>query len=275
MAKNASRVRVALTGSVWYNPDLNATIPSDLTTDPTSLGYADLGYTTADGVTFTLSREIEGIDGWQTSEILRQLVTAEPKQAEFVLRQLGRDEWLATNGGTITEQGTGIYRWEPTTGQIPEGILLIDFDDLGKEYRFGFRRAQQTAEVQFSLVRNDAVNLPNTWTAVQPFNADDKAFFMDTNDPAFAPTSAATTPRLDTITPADQAIGESIYLQGVRFTGMTGVTVDGTAVVSPTLVNDGLIEAIIPAGVTTGSPVPVVVTTASGTGTQTYTVSAA
>ena len=267
---------MALTGSIWYNPDLNAAIPDDLTVDPTTLGYTDLGYTTADGVTFTLSREIEGIDGWQTAEILRQLVTAEPKQAEFVLRQLGRDEWLATNGGAVSElgSGTGIYRWEPKTGEIPEGVLLIDFDDMGHDYRFGFRRAQQTGEVQFQLVRNDAVNLPNTWTAVQPYNADLTSFFMDTNDPAFAPSAAAVLPQIRSVTPPGQAVGEHIYIEGVRFTGMTGVTVDGKPVVGPVLVHDGLIDATIPAEVTTGDPVPVLVTTAAGSDSETYTVSA-
>lgn len=183
MAKDATKVRVALTGSIWFNPSLSAIIPTSLTADPTLNGFADLGFTTADGVQFTLGKEVQAIDGWQTTDILRQIVTSEPKSCSFTLRQLAREEWLATMGGTITTTA-GVHRWEPDTSQIVEGILLVDFEDGDNNYRFGFRRAQQTGEVQFSLVRSDAVNLPNTWTALQP--ATGKAMFMDTDDPAFA-----------------------------------------------------------------------------------------
>ena len=55
---------------------------------------------------------------------------------------------------------------------------------------------------------------------------------------------------------------------------MTGVTVDGKPVVGPVLVHDGLIDATIPAEVTTGAPVPVLVTTAAGSDSETYIVSA-
>lgn len=275
MAKDSNKVRVPLTGSVWYSSNLAATIPDDLTTDPTINGFVDLGYTTADGVTFNLGREIEGIDAWQTSEVLRQLVTSEPKSASFTLRQLGRDEWLATNGGSITTLGSGVYRWEPAAGAIPEGILLVDFVDGTKNYRFGFRRAQQTAEVEFNLVRNDALNLPNTWTAIQPTDPAVKSFFMDTDDTAFAASAALSDdPVIESITPAGQAIGEHVYIEGVRFTGLTGITIDSEAVVSPVLVNDGLIDATIPAAVTTGVGVDVVVTTDKGSVTAVYVVSA-
>lgn len=187
MAKNATQVRVALTGTVWFNTDLNAVIPDDLDAPPA--GYLDLGYTTDDGVTFTLGKETEDIMGWQTSDVLRKLVTSEPKSAAFTLRQLSRDTWLATAGGALTltkaaaGQDPAVYRWEPTAGEVVEGVLLIDFEDEGINYRFGFRRAQQTAEIEFALVRGDAVNLPNEWTALTP--ASGAAFFMDTDDPAF------------------------------------------------------------------------------------------
>ena len=187
MAKNATQVRVALTGSIWFNSDLNAAIPDDLDTPPA--GYVDLGFTTDDGVTFTLSKETEDIMGWQTGDVLRKLVTAEPKSAAFTLRQVSRDTWLATNGGTITltraaaGEVPAVYRWEPTQSEVVEGVLLIDFEDDGINYRFGFRRAMQGAEVEFQLVRGDAVNLPNEWTALAP--ASGAAFFMDTDDVAF------------------------------------------------------------------------------------------
>ena len=194
MAKNAQEVRVALTGSVWYRKQLTGTIPDlDATAaEMTAAGFVDLGYTTTDGVTFNFGREVENIEGWQTSLPLRRLVLAEPKSAAYVLHQTNRDTWLASMGGTVTEltpavdDDPAVYRWEPDEGQIIEGVLLVDFSDQGREYRFGFRRAQQAAEVEFQLTRTAAVNLPNTWEALALSGAQ-KSFYMDTNDPAFAP----------------------------------------------------------------------------------------
>jgi len=189
MAKNATQVRVALTGSIWFSNNPNATIPGDLTTPP--LDFVDLGYTTTDGVTFTLSKETEDIEGWQSGDVLRRLVTAEPKMAAFQLAQVSRDTWLAAMGGTITQTRAqngaipAIHRWEPSAGVLPEGILLIDFVDGSLNYRFGFRRAQQSAEVEFQLVRNAAIKLPQEWTALAPASGQ-ASFFMDTDDPAFA-----------------------------------------------------------------------------------------
>ena len=191
MALDATKVRVALTGHIYFQPEGKTPLE-----DPTDLsapaGAIDLGYTTEDGVTFTFGREVEEIMGWQSMDPLRKLVTSEPKTAAFTLRQLERNTWMSTMGGKITDlsgAGSGgkekTYRWEPVVGEIPTGRLLIDMDDLGIVYRFGFRRAQNTAEIEFSLVRNDALNLPNEWSAVA--TKDGKpAFFMDTNDPAFA-----------------------------------------------------------------------------------------
>ena len=194
MAKDPTKVRVALTGNVWYEPSLSATIVTDPTEPPTTTAV-NLGYTTADGVTFSFSRETVDIDGWQTADPLRILVTNEPRSCSFTLRQTDRGTWLATMGGTVVESvpaaggEPAVYRWEPTVGKLPEGMLFIDFEDVTSAgvtvvYRFGFRRAAQSETVEFNLVRTDAVNLPNNWRALQP--ATGKAMFMDTNDAAFA-----------------------------------------------------------------------------------------
>ena len=183
MAKNSKQVRVALTGSVFHLPTPITTLPASLTTAP--VGAVDLGWTTPDGVTFTLGREVEGIDAWQTPNLLRQLVLSEPKSMGFTLRQLAREQWLATMGGTFEEiTAGGFNRWVPAAGKLIEGTIMVDFKDGDFNYRFGFPLAQQTAEVEFSLVRNDAINLPNTWTAIEPATGL-PVMWMDTDDPAF------------------------------------------------------------------------------------------
>lgn len=185
MAKDATRVRVALTGSIWV-ADEGTTIPADVEKAP-GAGFTDLGYTSEDGVTFTIGRETTDIAGWQTRDPLRRLLTAEPKTVAFTLRQLERATLLSTLGGTVTETGTGtgLYRWEPDEGEIPTKVLLIDFEDGDYRYRFGFRRAQNLAAVEMQLVGNAAVDLPNEWSALAA-GGTTKSWFIDTNDPAFA-----------------------------------------------------------------------------------------
>lgn len=200
MSKDPTRVRVALTGNVWFESDLTATIQSNIMQPPTATAK-DLGYTTDDGVTFSIARETNEIPGWQAMEALRVLVTAEPRSAQFTLRQMERQSWLTTMGGKVTElvaavpadpgpAALAIYRWEPDIGKLPEGMLFIDMDDelpsgVQVRYRYGFRRATQSDAVEFNLKRTDAVNLPNTWKALAPVGGL-KSFYADTNDPSFA-----------------------------------------------------------------------------------------
>ena len=198
MSKDPSKVRVALTGNVWYDKNLSASIVTDITVAPTATAV-NLGYTTPDGVTFTVARNVIDIDGWQTPDALRKLVDSQPRSCAFVLRQTERDLWLATMGGTVTEIAAAVagppakaavYEWVPDEGKLPEGMIFVDFDDelpdgTDVRYRFGFRRAAQSEAVEFNLRRTDAVNLPNNWSALAV--ASGSAFFMRTNDPAFAP----------------------------------------------------------------------------------------
>lgn len=185
MAQNASRVRVALAGRIWA-ADEGTTVPADIDTPP-GVGYTDLGFTNEDGVVFTIGRDTQDIAGWPSRDPLRRLVTAEPKTAAFTLRQLDRETWVNSLGGTLTESGvgTGLWRWEPDEGDIPTKVILVEFEDGDLKYRFGFRRAQNLAAVEFSLVNNDAVNLPNEWSALA-VGGGVKSWFMDTDDPAFA-----------------------------------------------------------------------------------------
>lgn len=182
---NAEEVRVALTGHIYFLP-LGTEVPPDLEVPENAV---DLGYTTEDGVTFNIEKETEDIMGWQSTDPLRRLVTSEPKSCTFTLRQLSRDTWLSTMGGEVQKTGD-VFRWEPDQGKQVEGVILVDFIDNDITYRFGFRRAAQSAAVEFTLVRNDAVNLPNEWTALATKDGS-KPFFMDTNDEAFDETSSA------------------------------------------------------------------------------------
>ena len=279
MSKNASNVRVALTGSVWYEPNLAATVATDVMDPPTPTAV-DLGFTTPDGVSFSFEREVEDLDGWQTSDSLRLLVNKDVRSCSYVLRQTDRATWLAAMGGVVSVLvpaaggDPAVYRWEPDEGKLPEGKVWIDFDDelpdgTAVRYRFGFRRAANKETVEFQLVRTDALNLPNSWQALATTNGE-KSFYVDTNDPAFGPTTGV--PVISSALPSGQAVGDSLVLTGARFTGMTAVTIDGATVINVDVISDSQIVLVIPA--TVSGTAPIIVTNAAGASTA-YTYAAA
>jgi len=186
MALDATQVRVALTGHVFFGPGV--------TTDPTGFsvagaltGFKELGYTSDDGVSFSIGKEVEEIPGWQSMDPLRLLVTAEPKSASYTLKQLNRDNWAATFGGTFTTEGVApneMTRWEPNDAEIVDGFFVVEFLDDGVTYQIGFRRAMNAANVEFAFVRSASVDLPHEMRALAA-GAGKKPWFLLTNDPAF------------------------------------------------------------------------------------------
>lgn len=196
MAKNRKQVRVALTGSVRV---ASASTPEPLTLETAKTDGVDQGFTTSDGVSFSFSREIEEIDSWQGKAALRKIVTETPSGVSFTLRQTNADTLTNTLGGTIevitpADELTGtpaVVRWEPDLEQLAEKRVVVSFSDGAIEYVFVFRAATQNAEVEFSLVKNDALNLPNEWAAIEAEDGK-KPVYLLSNDPALVPVT--TTP---------------------------------------------------------------------------------
>ncbi len=271
MAQDATQVRVALSGHVWYEPNLAATILTTLGSAPTATAV-DLGFTTDEGVTFTIARSTTDIPGWPSVDPLRIIVESEAKNASFGLRQFSRDQWLASMGGAITTSG-GVHRWEPDEGSVIEGMIFIDMVDDDINYRFGFRRAMQAAEVSFSLVRGDSLILPNDWRSLAA-GGGAKSWFMDTDDPNFAP---ATQPVIQSVLPAGAAVGGEVLITGTRLgtsgSDITALTIDGISVVDKVWISPTQVIATIPAGVSGAAAV--ILTTTSGGASASFAYTAA
>lgn len=182
MAKDATKVRVALTGTV-YVADEGATVPADITVSPNA-SWLDLGYTTEDGVTFSVEQETEDIPGWQSLEPLRTVVTAEPKAFNFTLRQLERVSFVTAFGGSVATLGANNYKWTPpAAGSQPVKSYIVEFEDGSLKYRFVYRRTQQQGARELNFVRSNAVNLPLDYKVLA---ASPETWHVQTNDPAFA-----------------------------------------------------------------------------------------
>lgn len=158
-SKQPTHVTVAGTGSVWVAPEGTA-IPVDLATPPSP--WLDAGYTSEDGVTISLSRDQEEINAWQAVDPVRVLVTSEPKTIAFELLEFDRESIvLAFRGGTWTGVDPGPFVYTPPiAGAQDVRAMLVDGVDGDASFRLVYPRVQLQGDVEFSLVRTDAVRLP-------------------------------------------------------------------------------------------------------------------
>ncbi|HML52421.1 MAG TPA: IPT/TIG domain-containing protein [Propionicimonas sp.] len=133
--------------------------------------------------------------------------------------------------------------------------------------RFMAPRATVTGLTSNQKSRGSMANRPITITADRADELEGRAHYRH----AIIDADDTPEPVILAVTPAGQAIGEQVVISGRHFTGMSGVTIDGNAVVSPILAGDDMIVATIPAG--SVGEAEVIVTTADGTSEPyTYTV---
>lgn len=185
MAKTSSEVVIGANGSVYVAP-LDATLPTDV---GTALGaeWAELGYTSADGVTLTDGKEIFDVDAWQSFYPLRSGVQSRNFTASFVLRQWNESTVsLAFGGGSVEDIGGGEYQYHPPgPEEIDERALVIEWQDNDKNYRVLLSKGLVTDDVETSVARTAAADLPITF-ALRPTGTEDDPWTLFTDDPAFA-----------------------------------------------------------------------------------------
>lgn len=159
MALEATHVTVAGNGAVYVAPEGTA-LPADLVT-PLPVAWEDVGYIGEDGVQFSLSRDQEEINAWQSAEPVRVLVTNEPKTITFELLEFDKTAiLLAFRGGSIAGTTPPYTYTPPDPGASDVRAMTIDGFDGTEHFRFAFPRVSLTGDVEFSLVRTDAVRLP-------------------------------------------------------------------------------------------------------------------
>jgi hypothetical protein len=88
MALTADNVVVGITGKV-YSGATTATAPTDSTS--TLTGFDELGYVSADGVSFTIDKSTNQIRAWQNADLVRELVTEATVTYSFTLLETTQD----------------------------------------------------------------------------------------------------------------------------------------------------------------------------------------
>lgn len=158
MALNADNVVVGITGKVYVG-DALATAPT--TSTSTLTGFTELGYVSADGVTFTQEKSTNQIRAWQNADLVREIVTEGTVTYQFTLLETTEAVIEAYFGGSMVD---GKIQVNPTaTGGRKK--FVIDVVDGAKAIRH-YVPAGEILSVEAQQIQNgEAVAYGMTVTA--------------------------------------------------------------------------------------------------------------
>ena len=128
MALTAENVVVGVSGKVYAGPT-TATAPTSSTA--TLTGFTDLGYVSADGVSFTVDKSTNQIRAWQNSDLVRESVTEGTITYSFMLLESNQDAIEAYFGSAMT---AGKLEVNPTNTGGRQSFV-IDVVDGAKNIR--------------------------------------------------------------------------------------------------------------------------------------------
>lgn len=139
MALNADKVRVAVTGAVYYDGANTATAPTG--TAGTLTGFDDLGYVSEDGVVLAMpdAGDTTPIKAWQNGATVRVLRSASEDNPtiQFTLLESKLEVIKAVFGVTVTQTATeGSFVINTTTSRNTARLVLdvVDGSDLIRIY---------------------------------------------------------------------------------------------------------------------------------------------
>uniref|UniRef100_UPI003F497414 phage tail tube protein n=1 Tax=Streptomyces sp. CA-136453 TaxID=3240050 RepID=UPI003F497414 len=188
---NATQTVVPARTRVWLAP-VGTAAPADATA-AMGAGWFSVGLTTEDSLKFQEEPQFETIKSAQSDFPTRTFQTSDSATVEVDLQQWnGRNFMAVFGGGTITEiapaGGTGAKHYKftpPRIGGRSEVAAVLEVIDGEKMYRYVMPRAMQMEGVQNDLQKAKEATLPLR-LAVQGGD-DTEAWYLLTNDPAFAP----------------------------------------------------------------------------------------
>lgn len=181
--KQTDDIVVGANGSIFVGP-VGTDAPASIS-DEFGDGWVELGYTDENGVKFTDTKTITDIPVWQLFYAARKIVASRDFTADFALRQFDADTvTLAFGGGTVTGSGEAFVYTPPSPEQIDERALAVEWLDNEKKYRIIIPRGLVSNNVETSVVRSKASDLPITFGVIGQDSVD--PWSIQTNDASFA-----------------------------------------------------------------------------------------
>lgn len=132
MALNADNVVVGITGKVYVGA-ASTTAPTSATST-LDAGFTDLGYVTADGVTFSTDRSTNQVRAWQNADLVREVVTEGTTTYQFTLLESTLDSVAAYFGTEVDNTGKISLVPTATGGRKSFVIDVVDGADVVRHY---------------------------------------------------------------------------------------------------------------------------------------------
>lgn len=179
---NNAAIVVAGRTHVYVAPKATAA-PVDATT-AMGAGWANLGYTTADSLSFSTSPEFENVESAQSDYPVRKFQTKDGGKVSVDLQEWTTASFQAVfGGGTVTVTSGKAKYVPPRIGQRVEVSCVIEVIDGGKHYRYVIPRCFQEEGVQSDLHKGKETTLPLRFDILGDDGVD--AWYLLTDDPAF------------------------------------------------------------------------------------------
>lgn len=163
---DAAETFVAVGGEVYVAP-VGSTLPTDIAT-PLNSAFVGLGYTTDDGVSWSVSRDTADIGAWQSYDPIRTLLTARTVQATFGLQQWNEETVpFAFGGGTVSGSGPYTYELPNPEDGLDERALVIQVQDGDNDMRIVIPRGIVTEAVETNFQKAETAVLPITFKGLK------------------------------------------------------------------------------------------------------------
>lgn len=158
MALNADNVVVGITGKV-YSGATSATAPTSSTA--TLTGFTELGYVSADGVSFTIDKTTNQIRAWQNADLVREIVTEGTVTYAFTLLETTQETLELYFGAAMVD---GKIEVNPTSTGGKKSFV-IDVVDGAKAIRHYIPSGEVLSVEAQTIVNGEAVAYGVTITA--------------------------------------------------------------------------------------------------------------
>lgn len=168
MAVSSANLVVGAGGTVHWGTT-GITAPTSATAAPGGT-YADLGYLDEDGVTVSVTGNIQDFAVWQSRqpgrrEALGQDISVSGKFAEWNTNTVPR----VFGGGSVALTGAaGTYPFPTDTASLEEFAIVVTVQDSTDYHRFVFGRVNQTESVEVQFNRSNLAVLPFNFAVLAP-----------------------------------------------------------------------------------------------------------
>lgn len=165
MAQDTSELRVASHGDIYVAP-VGTALPTDVDS-ALNAAFINLGLVTEDGVSMSVSPEVESFMAWQRRQAVRRELVNQDITLSFALEQWNAENVkFAFGGGAVSEPSAGLFRYDFPDGDdaLDERAIVVEWQD-GPDHRWRivFERGNVMEAVESQFVRNALAVLPITF----------------------------------------------------------------------------------------------------------------